>query len=258
MSLVSAKTQKLFLKEPAQDGFRDYALTEPSQVSGGGESIRPFQGPAEKSEKVQSFGLPEVFWNWVKDDPEVNAQLETLIEARVSERLGVKEAAALAEAREKGHQEGLNLGREEARQELQEKSEQLSRACDAVLKEKVSILKDHEESWGQALAHLLKRFLVPNRDLALTDIDTWIREGLTNFERTGKIRLHLCEEDHRKLESILHQMPKANWELVKDLDLKPGEVRCDSSAGGILFSSKEEMERVFGIIERYTLKGTGS
>lgn len=251
---MSVKTQKLFLKEPAKDGFRDYSTTEQVASSSGGESIRPFQVSLAGTQ-VQSFGLPEVFWNWVKDDPEVNAQLENLIEARVADRLQAREAAALEKAREQGHQEGLVQGREEAKSELLQQTAELSNACQAVLRDKVEILKDHEESWGAAFGHLLKRFLVPNRDLALTDIDTWIREGLTNFEKTGKIRLHLCEEDHRKLESILHQMPKANWELVKDLDLKPGEVRCDSSSGGILFSSREEMERVFAMIDRYTLKG---
>lgn len=251
---MSVKTQKLFLKEPSQDGFRDYSTTEETTSTSGGESIRPFQ-VSLSGQPVQSFGLPEVFWNWVKDDPEVNAQLESLIESRVVERLQSREAAALEVAREAGLKAGFEQGREEAKAELLQQTAQLGKACEAVLKDKVAILRDHEDSWGAAMAHLLKRFLVPNRDLALTDIDTWIREGLNNFEKTGKIRLHLCEEDHRKLESILHQMPKANWELVKDLELKPGEVRCDSSSGGILFSSKEEMERVFALIDRYTLKG---
>lgn len=254
---MSVKTQKLFLKSPNPDGFQGYALTEESAQSSdsGGESIRPFQIDAV-SELSQSFGLPEVFWNWVKDDPEVSLQLEAIIEARVRDRLKIKETAAIEAAREKGRAEGIELGRADAKVAVEEELLRLDHLFESVMRQKSSLMLDHEKSWIAALGHLLKRFLVPGRELALSEIDIWMREGLSNFEEKGKVRLHLSDEDFRRLESIIHQLPHGNWELVKDNQLQPGEVRCETGSGGLFFSTQEEMNRLFETIDRFTARKT--
>lgn len=241
---MSAKTQKLFLNPPDADGFCDYALAEASP------RLAPtaFQAAAGGAAGT-SFGLPEVFWNWVKEDPEVNQQFEALIAAKVEERLETLRASALAEAQAKGKAEGLEQGRLAAQAELKDQKAALQGIGQALLRDKATLLLDHEALWVAALGHVLKRFLVPERELALAEIDGWLKDSLSSFEQKGKIRLHLCDADYRRLEEMLHELPKSNWELVRDTNLIAGEVRCETNAGGILFSSEQEMKHLFDRIE---------
>lgn len=246
--MESAKTQKLSLNEADESGFQGYSL-EPLTIAQ--SEARPFR-LLEGGKATPSFGLPETFWEWVKHDPEVSHQMQVHIDAQVEAEIAKRSHIAFEAARQKGEAEGVRLGREEAKREVDAQLTHLTEVVTAILKEKQKILFDHEDIWIAALGHLLKRFLVSGRELALAEIDKWLKEGLVNFEKTGKIRLHLSENDHRKLESILHQLPKANWELVRDLGLKDGEVHCETSAGGIYFSTDEELSRLFAVIDRYS------
>lgn len=240
------KTQKLSLEIPEPEtGFRAFRV-----VAGNGESGA--SEPGTSSAKRDSFGLSEAFWEWAKKDPEVGRELENLVQERVAKTLEAQSAKVLEESRRVGLEQGMAQGRETGKQELDRQLERVAHLASEMLAQKTALMTDHEQLWMTALGHILKRFLVPNRELALAEIDAWIKEGLANFERTGKIRLHLSDNDYRTLEGILHQLPKANWELVRDHEMSDGAVHCETNAGGVLFSSENEMSRLLQIIDRFT------
>lgn len=245
---MSAKTQKLFLNQSAADGFQGYAVRDEDHPGDKPDTAFAAGGGAPG---LPSFGLPQVFWNWVKTDPQVALQLELLIETRVNEQLRVRLAEEREGARVQGLAEGLDTGRAAAKTERDAQLATFEALCQSILAKESNLMREHESLWLGLLRHILQRFLVPNRDLALADIEKWMSEGLASFEQQGAVKLYLGEDDFRKWEALSRERKPKHLEVHQDILLKDGEIRCESNAGGIFFSSEDERARLFETLDRY-------
>ena len=252
----SEKNQKLFLDMPdPASGFQEYSVkSESGEVSG--VSMPSF--PPEQSEATTNagFGLPDRFWDWLSADAVLKTQFEKMIETKVSERVDSKLGELKEVAAKEAHAEGFKKGLEEGRSMLKHAGDHLNDLCKEVLKEKESLLRDHEGRWAGAFSHVLKRFLVSKRELAIEGIQSWLVESLGAFEQNAKVNIYLSPGDYVRLSSPVGN-PEAGqkWTIVRDESLKEGEVHCECDGGGIFFSSKEQMAKLEMWIDRFTSRG---
>jgi len=239
------KKTKLFLEPPdPASGFQAYVFE--------GLNTHVETPPVvEASTPESSFGLPDAFWQWMESDSELRRQFDRMIGERVAQGLEKRFLALKDQVEKEAHQEGFQKGMAEAAERVQATETKLTTICDEVLRQKSKLMHDHENRWAQAFSHLLRRFLVPGRELALETLRSWLTESLTSFGQTGRVRIHLSAEDYQRLRESLTSIAEKNWEFAADATLNPGEVHCECDGGGILFSEGSELQRLESWIERF-------
>lgn len=208
------------------------------------------EDPSLKNE----FGFPDQFWTWLEGDQQLRAEFEKMIEVKAREKTVSILERERAQAREEGHKVGYDEGIRQGIEGVKTSRENLETVCALVLKEKASLLQAHEALWIQSLSHILRRFLVANRELAMADLEKWIHEGVMNFEHAGRIRFRVSPLDYERLSKVLEKDQSRHWELVQDAELLPGELNCDCGNGGMLLSTEAEYQRLNSIIDRFIVR----
>jgi flagellar biosynthesis/type III secretory pathway protein FliH len=244
---VSEKNQKLFLKaEDPVTGFRELDLERLI-----GEPTASVVSPVETSEPPV-FALSQSFWLLLGNDPELrrefDRQIEIKAEALMHETLEREKAKAIAIATA----EGRKLGFDEAQTQLNEITSQLETIVAETLNQRATLLREHEAEWLRTFSRLLERFLVPQRNLAVDYLTTWLRDSLGTLEESGKVWIFLATPDFKKLESSLRSLGEGRWEISEDMKLAPGEIRCECDRGGAIFSPSEQMTKLEEWIARFT------
>jgi flagellar biosynthesis/type III secretory pathway protein FliH len=233
--------RKLSLSPPdPSTGFQEWIVLDP--VSG--ETMPPEEPPKEE------FGLPAPFWDWLSADSELRRDFDVMIETKAKARLEEKFASLKAEVELKAREEGHLEGMKQANESLHEALQRIEQVCAAVLKDKESLLRAHESDWCRAFSHLLKRFLVPNDERIVRNIEGWLTEGLSQFAESARIKIFLAESDWDHLAPALDSLGKQKWEILKDGALAVGEIRCECEGGGVFFSSQEELQKLESWIGR--------
>jgi flagellar biosynthesis/type III secretory pathway protein FliH len=252
--LESAKNQKLYLDPPdPETSFQPFVVR--NEGAEGAEISEGFKTEEFKTEErnvvFSSFEMPSNFLSLVNSDPQLQGQLEDIVNARVEERINVlKEEARLA-AQADGRAIGIEQGREEGLREVQANCERLSEIAGKMLERKAEVLKDHEALWCRAFSHLLKRFLIPRHGDIVADVNRWLETSLENFSTVHKLKLYLSTEDFELLRTFMRPDYNSRVELVKDSTMKNGEVHCETDAGGIFFSPQKEAEKLDELIQHF-------
>ncbi len=202
------------------------------------------------------FENADAFWKAVEEDPFLRAGWEKQINARIAQKLKVDHGAECEKIFEQAKQAGHEAGREEAKTELAEAKARLNEICESVWAQKAEILVDHEAHWAKAFSHLCERLMLPRGREQAAVVTTWVKENVERVRAKGKVQILVAEADFALLESSLMSSGESRWTVKADPTLKPGEVRCNTNAGGFFFSPENELKRLEGMIERFFAENT--
>lgn len=205
-----------------------------------------FPETAEK-ESNSSFSLPAVFWEDLWKDPVLSVEFEKHISERVSKQ--VKDA--LEKEREKafreGFEEGKTAGFEAGKTEgfnasyLEAKKSHplLENIISEVISNKENLIKEHEKEWAQALIHIVNKLQVKEPELFSNGIKKWVTDRLLDFPNYTKLRVFVSKSDFERVDLIIKKDDMAHCEVLVDVDLEKGQIRCDCGEGGVFFSKAD-------------------
>jgi flagellar biosynthesis/type III secretory pathway protein FliH len=254
--LESAKHQKLSLDiADPETGFQPFVLKTGDVTALSTEATKEGENknfvPSILVRGSSSFGLPTNFWDVINSDVELKRQLDEVVMRRAEENLIPlrEETRKIAEA--EGLKIGIQRGMELGVAELKHHIEQLNVIAAKILEEKEAILRDHEAHWCKAFLHLLKRFIVPRNEDIVVEIRRWLESSLENFSTVHKLKLHLSPGDYEMVTRFSNQRDNNRFEIIKDTNVQPGEVHCETDAGGIFFSPNKEAERLDELVEHF-------
>lgn len=244
-------TQKLSHKDDADFEFKEMTL---DKLASGTASSSSFEPGKVSSTAAPVFAVSDSFWDNLSSDPELREEFESRISVLADRRMQSSLLTEKAKAIEEGRKEGIERGIREAKASFAAAELKLSDACQSVLDQKAKLMGDHQVLWMESFSRLLERFLVPNRKVALEYIDSWISKGVGEFEKAGKVNLYLSPVDHKLLvEETKSAHP--HWEVLEDIKLAPGEVRCECDRGGMVFSPNEQLKELETWIARFAQPG---
>jgi flagellar biosynthesis/type III secretory pathway protein FliH len=201
--------------------------------------------------KVSSFAVRPETWEALFADPTLRADFERRVEEAVVSRLEPDLQKYRAQVEAEAREAGVARGMEEAAQLLTQGRAELSAVCHQVLASQEAVLRAHERAWAEALVRLLRRFLVPHGDQIASGIRDWLNESLTGFAGRHAMRIRLAPDQAQQVRRALGESNGSGWELVKDESLAPGEIRCESEAGGLIFNASPEAEQLDKFLAEY-------
>jgi flagellar biosynthesis/type III secretory pathway protein FliH len=253
--LASATKQTLSLNDPdPKTGFQSVVIGKSTENRG--DSFVP-QGSTTATTEITKpqFGFPSNFWEMISSDVQLKNQISEMIEKRAEERALEINRLTRAEIEAKGFAEGHVRGVAQGFSEVEAALNRINGIAEQILREKETVLHDHEKQWNRAFSHLLKRFMVPQPGKIAAEIQRWLTESLENFPNQHKVCVNLSSEDFAVVTKLAGDLalsfPGKAWELVEDSTLAPGEVHCETDVGGLFFSPSREAEKLDGLIEHF-------
>ncbi len=229
--------------------------------SGGSKPARPAVNIS--AFRSEPFRYGNDFWNWVRADQTLGAELEVRISERVNTRVETlrrdmessaheRVAERLSEAKIAGRTEGFEFGKNEGRQQaITEKSAELAAVIstlegviDKLLQSKEKVLHSHESAWLETLEYILIHCLVPRESEVIRKVQQWLSHELSEFSRMKGVTLSVSARQFGNYQSALSNAGSQNLILRVDDTLFAGDFRVECDNGGILFSDREALERL--------------
>ncbi len=184
-------------------------------------------------------------------DPALKSEFDREVTKRAQELL-LNEAAPqrkilFDEAKKEGYEQGLREGKAKS----DEVCQRLNVLGESLVREKESLLRDHEKIWCDAIEYLMRRFLVPLSAERLQSLGDWIEESIGELAKEAKIQVALPCEVFAQVKDVV---PPVKWEWTEDPSLKPTDLRVEIKGGGIFFSPdvqwqkfEAKLNEVFGV-----------
>jgi flagellar biosynthesis/type III secretory pathway protein FliH len=223
--LDSAKNKK---------SFPDFGQSDPSAAGLGG-----FLAPFGSGKPVQ-FSMPSVVWENIERDPQVKAEFDKRVEARLQAILHTETAPQRQALFDQAKKEGLEQGIAEGQSKVAESCKYLETIAKRIIEEKQEILRAHEGIWCEAVYHLMKRFLVPLSVEKLKALHDWMESAIGDLERQSKLRVLLSPGLYAQASQLAIPADAPQWEWVEDKSLSDSELRVEIAGGGIFFSPESE------------------
>ncbi len=228
--------------------------------------VRFPEPPVENSHFAQTseeehgdFSLPKSFWNDLWKDPVLSVEFENFIQERVAGLVKAtldkdRDAAikqgfdqGLEEGKKSGFEEGQRKSLEEFKAHYTESRKVVDSFMEEVMSQKKALLIDHEKEWAQALIHVIQKLQVKEPNLFANGIKKWVTDKLLDFTNTSRIRIFVSKHDYDPVSLIFTKEELAHMEVIVDIELEKGQVRCDCGEGGVFFSKQNG----FALLDQY-------
>lgn len=201
--------------------------------------------------KPGKFNLSSSFWESLDRDPLLKAEFDRRVSERAHAILQDEAAPQRKALLESSRQEGLQQGLAEGKQKVAELCQSLDAISASLIREKETILHEHEKIWCEAIRHLMQRFMVPLSVERLKALEDWMQEAIGELSQQSKVRVAVPSSVFKQATELL---PAQKWEWVEDETLKGTELRVEIKGGGVFFSPEKEWEKfeakldeVFGV-----------
>lgn len=228
----------------------------------------------------EHFRMAGEYWDGLMNDPMFRERFDALVEkevrSRLLKRLEHHETEVLPEiskeAMKQGYQEGKNLAHEQLEEEInkieqnltytwQEKVGELEKSkteasalLDSLVAEwknqRESLLHSHEREWCQAMLHLMKRFQMEKSESYGKALEIWMAEAIPEFVTKSPVTVCVPDYEWEKYADCLGKKEsEGKWHLVRDSKLMPGQIRFEAGAGGAIFDSGNNYQKLVDWLE---------
>lgn len=267
----------------AQGEFVSFKVADLESLSQRSESVARVPlclDQQKESHREETFNLAPGYWDALMQDPLFRSKFDVLVEEEVRKRLlrhlekDQKEVLPqiAEEAMRQGYRDGQNLAKEEVEEKInqvereltltwEEKLQELdqikrsaSQTFETLLQEwkneRESLMRSHETEWCQAMGHLLKRFQIEKAGSYERALKEWMREAIPDFISQTPITICVSDKDAERVKMSLGASgPSQLWNIVVDAELKEGQIRFEAGKGGALFDSQNNFEKLFKWLE---------
>ncbi|MBY0371878.1 hypothetical protein K2X33_14430, partial [bacterium] len=199
--------------------------------------------PVFSREGDGSFQLPTFFWDAVEHDPAMAQEFERRVELRARQILENESSEMWKSLKAAAHQEGVALGLEEGKVQLEALVQTLEATRAVLAQERGELLHQHEKELCALLKHLVDRFLQPISTERLNGLQAWVEESMGAATNQTTVQVALSPKVHAEVEG--HPSLKVTgWAWVADPSLKDGDLRVELEGGGLSFSTEEQVGRL--------------
>ena len=224
------------------------SVAAPESSDGGpqADSLPPTPEPPPVGQT--GFEYDEGLFQALAEDPFFLVGVEERLAAKVEARLSLEGEAKHRQGFERGLVEGRAEGLRAFEDESRAVLTKLSNAVDAWFEARERLLDEMARPWADALAELIRRFLLlPNAPKAEA-IVAWVTQELSQLPHAEKITISLSPVDFKELANRISELSQSRWRLQPQAELTPGDVAVQIDGTGNLFSNEEALQRLERIL----------
>lgn len=189
--------------------------------------------------KNKAFGLPDKFWEWVRNDSELSTALDQMIETRVQERVRGELEGFKAQVVVTAKKEGLEQGVKDSESELSEIKNTLSEMVEGVKREKEKLLREHAGIWVKVLKQVITLFFRQEPKLVTERLEKFFEEKIGDFKVQGMVDVQCSPQVYAQLNRL--ESPSPQLKIKLNPQLSGNAFHIEWQEGQILFDEEKAL-----------------